>query len=256
MKKTMLALLLVILCGLPLWVQAEKCPNHPNAKTKTYPYGSYERHSSSKHRRLADEYCSVCGKYLGTTYVFEKHSFNSNDVCRKCGYEKQGRDELTAEAIINGEDAIGRELRIIHAGKMYSRPNGSVMYSVDINEQYYVLDFQEDRNTVWLQVGKPSDQRPIGWIMAEIASINTGGIRDVEQENDLSWAIGRSFKINVSSGRGRTGPGQEFAYVETVRYGQTYTIKDAAYASNGMVWYMLKVSGTDCWVSSGLGSLD
>ena len=65
--------------------------------------------------------------------------------------------------------------------------------------------------------------------------------------------IGHSFRINVDSGRGRSGPGQEYAYIETVHYGDIYTILDVAYASNGNAWYKLHVSGRDCWVASSLG---
>ena len=257
MKKLfILAAIGLLLCSLPHFAQAGKCSDHPHAGTSKYPYGSYEQHSSSQHRREADEYCKTCGSYVGTTYVFEKHDFDSSGYCWKCGYQKQSKEELNVDAITASQDIIGRELRLQYGGKMYSRPNGTGMYSVRENEQYYILDYEEVNGTIWLQVSSTSSRNPLGWIKAEIASINSGGIRDETQELDLSGIVGRRFRIVVSSGRGRTGPGQEFAHVETVHYGDVYTIKDVAYATNGMAWYMLRVSGTDCWVSSGLGTIE
>ncbi len=249
MKKiAVVALLLTVICLIPLLASAASCPKHPSAKVSTTVTGGYEQHSVVKHKRAAVDTCSVCGDVLQSRYVFDWHQYNGN-TCVYCGYVKPAKDELNRDALLLGSDIVNRELWVLYQADIYSGVNGSRVTTARPEEQYYIEAYQNDYNSVWIQVRRTDSFNTIGWMKAENVAVS-----ERPQQVNTNGLIGRSFRITVSSGRGRTGAGTEFAYVETVHYGEVYTILDVANASNGVAWFKLKVSGTECWVSSGLGS--
>lgn len=248
MKKIIvMSITLIALCLLPLIALAASCPNHPNAKVNTKVSSGYEEHSVVKHKRLATDTCSVCGKKVGTHYVFGWHNYSGN-TCRDCGYKKPGKDALNREALLLGDSIRDRELWVLYQAAIYDDVNGGQVTLAQPNEQYYVMDYENNGNQIWIQVRPTSSQNVIGWMKAENTAISA------RPDPVPSGLVGRTFRITTSSGRARNGAGTEYAYVETVHYGETYTILDVAKAINGTDWFKLKVSGRECWVSSGLGT--
>ncbi len=69
--------------------------------------------------------------------------------------------------------------------------------------------------------------------------------------------IGQTCKIVADSARTRTGAGTN--YPQTLEYvfgGEQFYVYDIDVASNGKVWYQIKVDGLMCWVSSGVASVN
>lgn len=64
--------------------------------------------------------------------------------------------------------------------------------------------------------------------------------------------IGQTCYITVSSGNARSGAGSQYREVDTVRWGECFTILDTEVASNGVTWYQIYSDGYYCWISSGL----
>ena len=64
--------------------------------------------------------------------------------------------------------------------------------------------------------------------------------------------IGCTIEITASSGRGRTGAGTEYPYVETVHFRERYTVLDVRRGSNNNDWYQIRVDGRAVWIASGL----
>ncbi|MBQ4435519.1 MAG: hypothetical protein II879_05425 [Clostridia bacterium] len=248
MKKIIVLVIAIIaLCALSVAALAASCPDHPNAKVNTTISSGYEQHSVVKHKRLATDSCATCGKSLGNRYVFDWHNYSGN-VCKDCGYVKPAKDQLNRDAILLGDKVVDRELWVLYQAAICDDVNGGQITLAQPNEQYYILAYQNVGNNIWIQVRKTTGDDALGWMKAENVAIS-------ERPDPVpDGLVGRTFRITTSSGRGRTGAGTENAYIETVHYGETYTILDVDYASNGVAWFKIKVSGTECWVSSGLGS--
>lgn len=248
MKKiVVMSITLIVLCLLPIIAMAANCPDHPNAKTY-YAFVICEEHSVVKHKTLYGVHCSECGELVRDVYEFGWHNY-SGTKCKDCGYTKPAKDQLNNDVLQLGETIRDRELWVLYQAGIYDDVNGSQVTQAQPNEQYYVMDYQNYGDKVWIQVRPTTSQTVAGWMKAENTAVSARA--DVENAEDL---VGMSFRITASSGRGRTGAGTEYAYIETVHYGEEYIILDTATASNGTTWFKLKVSGQECWVSSGLGT--
>ena len=247
MKKVLiLAAVLVTLCLTPVLAMAVNCPNGHSVDgyhfTYVTLYSSEVYHAINKHW-----VCPYCGAVAEQLDHRERHSFSGTN-CTICGGSRHEKEVYRSEAIRRGSDVIGRQLFVMWEGDIYNSINGGRLYSVSVFDQYYVNDYQFVNGTPWIQVSDPArTYAPVGWMKAEIASINP---TPVTVPTDI--LIGRRVKITTSSGRARAGAGTEYPVLEYVRYGEYYEILDVASASNGTQWYMLNVSGTNCWVSSGL----
>ena len=138
MKKiAVVALLLTVICLIPLLASAASCPKHPSAKVSTTVTGGYEQHSVVKHKRAAVDTCSVCGDVLQSRYVFDWHQYNGN-TCVYCGYVKPAKDELNRDALLLGSDIVNRELWVLYQADIYSGVNGSRVTTARPEEQYYI----------------------------------------------------------------------------------------------------------------------
>lgn len=67
-----------------------------------------------------------------------------------------------------------------------------------------------------------------------------------------SWPVGQTCRIVTGSGNARSGAGVEYREVNTVCYGECYTILATAKASNNVTWFKIQKDGMYCWISSGL----
>ena len=136
-------------------------------------------------------------------------------------------------------------------GPIYDSIKGSKLITAKVLEQYYVNDYRLVGKTPWIQVSSTKNpNRPIGWMKAELASIN-----ETPLSADADVLIGRQVKIVVTSGKGRPSPGTEQREITYVHYGEYYEILDVGTASNGTQWYKIRVGSTVCWISSGLCAL-
>lgn len=250
MKKGLLiAAILVLLCALPMIAFALECPSGHNldyvTPTKLYIHQTVATHSVKLHWD-----CPVCGRSVEKLYATDKHKF-SGDHCKLCGASRPGKDTLRASAVSRGYDVVGRELFVLWKGSVYDSVNGSKLLTVKPLEQYYVNDYRLVGGTPWIQVSSTKrTDRPIGWMKAEIASIN-----ETPAVIEESFLIGRTVKIIVTSGKGRPSPGTQQHEIAYVHYGDYYEILDVGTASNGTQWYKIRVGNTACWISSGLCEL-
>lgn len=84
---------------------------------------------------------------------------------------------------------------------------------------------------------------------------NVGGSYSSGSQNSWSssvWPEGQVCRITANSGNARTGAGAQYSSVDTVWYGECYTILDTAVASNGVTWYKINLGSRYGWISSGL----
>lgn len=70
------------------------------------------------------------------------------------------------------------------------------------------------------------------------------------------FPVGETCCIAASSANARAGAGTQYGIVEYVFEGQRYTILDTAVASNGRTWYKIRVDGQECWISSGVATIN
>lgn len=64
--------------------------------------------------------------------------------------------------------------------------------------------------------------------------------------------VGQICRITVNTGNARSGAGADYRAVDTVYWGECFTILDTAVAYNGVTWYQICSDGYYCWISSGL----
>jgi hypothetical protein len=262
MKKTVLFIaLFVTLSIVCVCAHAEyHCPNHPNAGVHDESgwYFGYdwirEPYSVTKHKvPKAAWFCSACYKFVAAEYSFEEHTFSGN-VCTECGYTRPSQSNLKQEAsyLIYQNNIYNHACWVMYFGKLYASPSSSStkLGELDFGEGYYVNDYQQTGNTIWIELKKSPSDPPVGWTTAEILSIDQKKL-----EGPSGYEVGRTILITTSSGRGRADAGTEFPYLETVHYGDTYTVLDAKTGTNGNAWYKIRVDGREVWISSGLGIL-
>ncbi|MBQ8080455.1 MAG: SH3 domain-containing protein [Clostridia bacterium] len=250
-KKLFWLLLTVYFCLLPLCaLAAGNCPDHPKA-TKTRVYTGSVKFSVVKHTDGFEYVCSVCGRDLGPA-GYDWHRF-SGDSCSVCGYQRPSREQLKGDAAVKAMDeegtgdpyVTGRECWTLYSGAVYSGVGGGAQVtSYNEHTNFYITAYEwADASSVWLRVRKASGGAELGWIPASDAHI---------ADKPVSKPTPAKCRIMTSSGRVRADAGQEYAYIETVHYGEVYTVLDAKEASNGVTWYKLRVGGREGWISSGL----
>jgi hypothetical protein len=109
------------------------------------------------------------------------------------------------------------------------------------DDEYLILGYTFVDGNAWLNVlfrNQPA------WISASLVEISGGYSK--------APCIGCVVKITVNSGRARMQPDKDSAIVEYVRYGEQYTIRDAAKAPDDTWWYQISKGGNLCWISSGI----
>lgn len=260
-KKIAFILLVLLLAALPIYgLAADRCPDHPNVNPEWAIHnddgGSQlnEPYGPTKHKRMSELLvCPICHKYLKVEYVFELHEFYNGNVC-PCGYVRPSNHVLLEEAkyLIYQNNIYNHACWVMYFGKLYASPSSSStkLGELDFGEGYYVNDYQQTGNTIWIELKKSPSDPPVGWTTAEILSID-----QKELKGPSGYEVGRTILITTSSGRGRADAGTEFPYLETVHYGDTYTVLDAKTGTNGNAWYKIRVDGREVWISSGLGIL-
>ena len=244
-KKGIAILLFIILATISCAYAVPVCPNH----TKQDVYYSWETYwpdnfSPIRHAYVTYWQCNICGKTLEEKDFYE-HTF-SGTVCIYCGYTKPDRESLNSDALYRGDDIIDCSCWVIYKETVYSDAslNASTRGMVSEKEQYYIDSYQVNGNRVWCQIKKNAGASPIGWVRAEAISIN--------KRPEDTHETGERVRIIVSSGKGRLGPGTEYAHVATVHYDDVYSVLDEDISSTGATWYKVRVDGKECWISSGL----
>ena len=258
-KLSLLLLFLVAAFALPILAQAETytCSDHPNASTRTYRVQySVDRYSVVKHRIHGGTQvrCSVCNKLLHEDNRFEEHSYGGN-TCSVCGQQRSSKDTLETEAqyLIYTNNIYNHACWVLYKGKLYSEPSTSSVYlgTKSFGESFYVNDYTTNGGKLWIELKKLPSDSPSGWFEADQLYIEPAAPNQV-----TGYEVGRTIRITASSGRGRVDAGTEYLYIETVRYGERYTVLDAKMGTNGNMWYKIHVKGRDCWISSGLATIE
>jgi len=73
---------------------------------------------------------------------------------------------------------------------------------------------------------------------------------------DDDYPIGRTCVVWVESGNARYGAGTQYDFARYVHKGDVLTILDRRIGNTGKDWYKVRISGTVCWLSSGLVTVD
>lgn len=68
--------------------------------------------------------------------------------------------------------------------------------------------------------------------------------------------VGQYVTVWVDSGRARSGPGTNYAFLNYVNIGDVLYVYDREMGNTGKDWYQVSINGRLCWVSSGLVTLN
>ena len=176
---------------------------------------------------------------------FEQHTFRGG-CCVKCGYERNSMGTSFRDSILDNS------CWVMYDSPIYDSPAGwRCVGRAETVTNYHVGDYTVRDGVVWVLLKTRADAYApmIGWIQADKLKID-GASHVVTGD-----VIGCTIEITASSGRGRTGPGTEFRYVETVHFRERYVIQDMATGTNGNTWYCIRVDNQPVWISSGLTKL-
>ena len=177
---------------------------------------------------------------------FEAHTFRGNR-CTKCGYVRgEPQPGIFNETILNNSCWVHYDCTL------YNAPNGSPIAWQEKIENYYVGDYVYEGGIMWVLLKTRADSYAplVGWVDASNIRFDPSPGHIVPGS-----VVGCTIVITASSGRGRQGPGTEYAYVETVRWKERYVILGQTIGSNGNTWYKIKVGSNMVWISSGLAKL-
>ena len=256
MKKLAVILCLVLLltlAGESCALADTKCPDHPWAETKERTARSgWEPYSVVQHRKTENNYyCSYCGNLAYSTYEFAQHQLNKAGYCSICGYSRLPNEELETRAWSFYRDITQRNGFVLYESPIYETPTGKNSYmKVDQFEEYRIIGVNEEMGKLWLQIAENLKTDAIGWIPADIMYVEDGTIIPVDDAY-----IGHICRITVSSGRARIRPAQD-PVIEYVGLDEKYTILDVAEGSDGKTWFKIMVDGNECWISSGIASIE
>ena len=173
---------------------------------------------------------------------FEAHTFRG-DYCTKCGYQR----DQTVGGTFN-PSIIDNSCWVHYDCSLYDAPNGSRIGSTEKIRNCHVGDYAYSNGTMWVLLKERADSNApiIGWVDAR--NLRIDGCDHVVDYD----VIGCIIQATCSSGRGRQGPGTEYAYLETIHWGEYYQILDQTIGSNGNTWYKVRVDGRLVWIAAGL----
>ena len=158
---------------------------------------------------------------------FSKHSFRG-DVCTQCGYRRIPDPGLSPDPQL-----VDNSCWVMFDAPLYAAADGR-----------------------WRVIGRADRySSPIGWVEAENLQVDLRPHPDPIGEDDYDRSSeyrGCTIEIIASSGRGRTGAGTEYPYVETVHFRERYTVLNVKRGSNNNDWYQIRVDGRAVWIASGL----
>lgn len=259
MKKLFVFVLALALSLSP--VAMADCP-HNNVEG-VYGGFLYEQWSAEHHMSYwqIDFYCEDCQTWLYDRSIIEsatdQHEFEGGS-CSYCGYDRSvpTYEELQAEALQriteDPEGIAGKMAIVMHNGNVRAEASNESadLGAVTAGNEHEIVGYQiAEENRIWLEI-KYLDGA--AWISASLARISGDHVLDGEF---AAVYIGRTCKIKVSSGRARVAPGKKNPEIAYVHHEEKYVIQDAQAASDGTLWFQIKVDGTDCWISSGLADV-
>lgn len=70
------------------------------------------------------------------------------------------------------------------------------------------------------------------------------------------YPVGRTCAVWVDSGRARSGPGTQYEQVAYINYGDRLLVLGRRLGNTGKDWYKVCIDGQECWISSGLVTVD
>ena len=184
---------------------------------------------------------------------FSKHSFRG-DVCTQCGYRRTPGPDLSPDPQL-----VDNSCWVMFDAPLYAAADGRwrVIGWVETGDTYHVADVAVCDGICLVQLKMRADRysSPIGWVEAENLQVDLrphpDPIGDGGYDRSSEYR-GCTIEIIASSGRGRTGAGTEYPYVETVHFRERYTVLDVRRGSNNNDWYQIRVDGRAVWIASGL----
>lgn len=263
MKKIFALLLLFTLAFSVASVAMAGCSKHPYADDSYHPYTYYEDWSSDHHKTFWDDvvYCGECGDVVSVDggESLDAHSYY-NGYCEWCGHAQSdvpSYQELQAAAqkrvTDDPEGIAGKTAIVVHNGNLRAAASqdSADLGAVITDDEYQILSYQISAdNTIWLEI-KHLDGT--AWVSASLVKISGDNTQD---DGYAAYYVNRTCKITVSSGRARFAPGKKAPQVAYVRNGEKYKILGVQSASDGTLWFQIKVDGAECWISSGIASVE
>lgn len=254
LKRTVLFLISLCLSLSCACAIALTCPEHPYAEAEYESLSGYwYEYSPSQHSFCEGHwFCPVCFRNLKDVYTYDRHRFSSSTTnggsCTVCGYHRPTRQEniAAAEAVLydlpqRGGWAMYQDSVYRSAG--YESANGTLA----IGSYYRAVSYAYRNGELWIEVAENIDiQHPIGWIHAGSIAIEQGAIA----QYDTASYVGLHVTVIVSSGRIRSGAGN-YPVVGYVHKGDKYTVYEAAYGTDGKIWFRIHPSQQQ-WISAGL----
>lgn len=226
-------------------------------------YTIYEPYSEKMHMQYTYVVpkCLDCGKVL-TAFAWNidpwPHEF-SGDTCVKCGYNRNGNtpsnkvEELpevptmedlqkNVKALIaQDEKIIGSKAKIVYGGNVRKEPSekAEIIGRVNPEEKYEILYYGHASNgNVWLMIRYDDGH---GWISASLAAI----VPAVAPE-----LVNSTVTVKIQSGTVRTIPGIAGDCVGSIYRGEKYKILECDYDSFGKLWYRIRITEGEGWISS------
>lgn len=262
MKKLFVFVLALVLGLSAASVAMAGCAKHPDAYDSYHPYTEYRDWSASHHKTLWDDvvFCGECDEVVSYDWgeSLDPHDYY-NGYCQWCGHRENdvpSYEELQAEALQriteDPEGIAGKMSIVMHNGNVRAEASNESadLGAVTAGNEHEIVGYQiAEENRIWLEI-KYLDGT--AWISASLARISGDHVLDGEF---AAVYIGRTCKIKVSSGRARVAPGKKNPEIAYVHHEEKYVIQDAQAASDGTLWFQIKVDGTDCWISSGLADV-
>lgn len=129
---------------------------------------------------------------------------------------------------------------------------------IEVENGFALIDTygsSQGRTRVWVPLnGIVGGDAYYGW--DTFPDDDQGAVLLPEGTNGGAYPIGRTCVVWVESGNARYGAGTQYDFARYVHRGDVLTILDYRVGNTGKDWYKVRISGTVCWLSSGLVTLD
>lgn len=210
--------------------------------------------------------CLDCGKVL-TAYQWSSewfpHKF-SGDTCVECGYNRNSSvspdkvedlpevptmEDLQKNVkalVAHDEKIIGSKAKIVYGGNVRKEPSekAEIIGRVNPEEKFEILYYGHASNgNVWLMIRYKDGH---GWISASLAAV----VPAVAPE-----LVNSTATIKIQSGTVRTIPGIAGDCVGSIYRGERYKILECDYDPFGKLWYRIRITEGEGWISSNVAEV-
>ena len=164
-------------------------------------------------------------------------------------------EELQQKAARLGDKMIGGTATVVDECNIRIAPNENA-YLIGkgfVGEFYPIVDYIfSSYGSVWIRLQYEDEE--VAWVSASYVDVEPSAAQNASGEH--TWLIGRTCRITATSGRARLTPGTDGYIVAYVHANEKYTILDCDAAADGKLWYKIQIENQECWISSGMASLN